>query len=387
MLTPDTDPLLMIPGPTNLPPEVREALSGPGYYHRGEQMRTLLERCTDGLRRLMGLSGDVLTLTSSGTGAIQAAITSFLSPGDRVLTVEAGKFGERLGEVAITFGADVTPLSIEPGCAADPEAVREALAGGDFRALLTVYNETATGVMHPIPEIAAAAHEAGALVICDCVSCLGGVPIEADAWGIDVVCAGSQKCLMLPPGLAFVGVRDEAWEAAEGSTMPSYYFDLRKARESLHKGETPYTPATSLIAALGASLDLIEAEGLDAVFARHAAMADATRAAVQAAGLRLFAEEGARSQTVTAVESPVDSTKLVAYLRDTHGVLISGGQGELKGLIFRIGHMGTVDLAQIERTVEALADGLSKLGHECDAAAMLAALRADAARAAASGER
>ncbi len=373
MLTHDSDPLLMIPGPTNLPPEVREALSGPGHYHRGEQMRELLERCTDGLRGLMGLSGDVLTLTSSGTGALEAAITSFLSPGDRVLVIEAGKFGERLGEIATAFGADVTPLTIEPGRAADPDAVCEALADGDFCALLTVYNETSTGVMHPIREIATVAKDAGALVICDCVSCLGGVPVEADAWGIDVIAAGSQKCLMLPPGLAFVGVRDEAWEAPEGSTMPSYYFDLRKARESLHKGQTPYTPATSLIDALGASLDLIEAEGLDAVFARHATMADATRAAVQAAGLRLFAEEGARSQTVTAVQSPVDSTELVAYLRETHGVLISGGQGELKGRIFRIGHMGTADLAQIERTVEALADGLSNLGYECDVAAMLAA--------------
>lgn len=379
---PHTEPLLMIPGPTNLPSPVREALSGPGFYHRGEQMRKLLERCTDGLRRLMGTGGDVLILTSSGTGALEAAITGFLSPGDRVLAIEGGKFGERLREIAAAFGAEVASLTVEPGRAADPEAVREALSAGGLRALLTVHNETSTGVMHPIREIAAAAREAGALVICDCVSCLGGVPVEADAWGIDVVASGSQKCLMLPPGLAFVGVRGEAWGATERATMPSYYFDLRKARESLHKGQTPYTPATSLIAALGAALDLIEAEGLEAVFARHAAMAGATRAAIEAAGLRLFAEEGARSQTVTAVHSPVDSVKLVAYLRDTHNVLISGGQGDLKGRIFRIGHMGTVRLPEIERTVEALADGLSNLGYECDAAAMLDAARA----AAASGE-
>ena len=372
------DPLLMIPGPTNLPPEVREALSGPGYYHRGEHMRELLERCTRGLQGLMGTSGDVITLASSGTGALEAAITSFLSPGERVLAIEAGKFGERLREIATAFGAEVTSLETEPGHAADPEAVSDALAGADYRALLTVYNETSTGVMHPIREIAAAAQDSGAPVICDCVSCLGGVPVEADEWGIDVVAAGSQKCLMLPPGLAFVGVRDEAWAAAERSEMPGYYFDLQKARAKLADGQTPYTPATTLIAGLGAALDLIDVEGREAVYARHAAMADATRAAMQAAGLELFAEEGARSQTVTAVRSPVDSVKLVAFLRDTHGVLISGGQGDLKGRIFRVGHMGAVRLEHILRTVEALADGLSNLGHECDAVAM-----ADAARAAA----
>lgn len=367
---PDFDPLLMIPGPTNLPPEVREALAGPGCYHRGEQMRELLERCTRGLQGLMGASGDVLTLTSSGTGALEAAITSFLSPGDRVLVVEAGKFGERLGEIATAFGANVTSLAVEPGRAADPQIVADALSEADFRALLTAYNETSTGVMHPIRELASVAREAGAMVICDCVSCLGGVEVQADAWGIDVVCAGSQKCLMLPPGLAFVGVRDEAWAAAERSEMPGYYFDLLKARAKLRDGQTPYTPATTLIAGLAAALDLIEGEGREAVYARHAAMAAATRAAMEAAGLRLFAEEGARSQTVTAVHSPVDSVKLVGYLRDEHNVLISGGQGDLKGRIFRVGHMGAVRLQHILRTVEALADGLAKLGYECDAAAM-----------------
>lgn len=365
------DPLLMIPGPTNLPLEVREALSGPGFYHRGEQMCELLDRCTSGLERLMATTGDVLTLSSSGTGALEASITNFLSPGDRVLVIEAGKFGERLGEIATAFGADVATLTVEPGRAADPGAVAEALAAGDFRALLTVYNETSTGVMHPIREIAAAAKQAGALVICDCVSCLGGVPVEADEWGIDVVAAGSQKCLMLPPGLAFVGVRDDAWAAARRSKMPSYYFDLRKARESLHRGQTPYTPATTLIAGLAAALDLIEQEGLDAVFARHAAMAGATRDAMEAAELELFAEECARSETVTAVRSPVDSVKLVELLRDEHNVLISGGQGDLRGRIFRIGHMGAVAIEEIERTLEALADALSNLGYECDAAAMI----------------
>lgn len=375
----ETDPLLMIPGPTNLPPEVREALGAPGFYHRGEQMAALLKRCEDGLRTLMGLTGDALILTASGTGALEASIANFFSPGDRVLAIEGGKFGERMGEIAAAFGASVTSLTVEAGRAADSREVAAAVTRSRPRAVLTVHNETSTGVMHPVRAIAAAAKAAGAICVADCVSCLGGVPVKGDAWGIDVIAAGSQKCLMLPPGLSFVGVSDGTWPLAESSTMPRYYFDLQKARESQAKGQTPYTPATGLIAGLAASLDRIEAEGLDHVFARHASMAAATRAAVEAAGLMLFAEEGARSHTVTAVHSPVDSVKLVALLREEHGVVISGGQGDLKGRIFRIGHMGTVTLAEIERTLEALADGLANLGYECDATEMVAAAREAAA--------
>ena len=376
----DTDPLLMIPGPTNLPPEVREVLGAASFYHRGEKMASLLKRCERGLSRLMGLTGDVLILTSSGTGALEAAITSLLSPGDRVLAIEGGKFGERMAQIASAFGAQVTSLEVEPGRSADPTDVADAITASHPRAVLTVYNETSTGVMHPIRAIAAAAKAGGARTLVDCVSCLGGVPVDADDRGLDVIVAGSQKCLMLPPGLGFAGVSEGAWPLVESAEMPRYYFDLQRARESLQKGQTPFTPATGLIAALAVALDLIEAEGLDCVFARHAAMAAATRAAMEAAGLELFAEEGARSETVTAVRSPVDSVKLVALLREDHDVLISGGQGDLKGRIFRIGHMGTVTLAQIERTVEALADGLSNLGYKCDAEEMIAAAREAAGR-------
>lgn len=377
----ERDPLLMIPGPTNLPREVRRALSGPGFYHRGERMAALMERCTEGLRRLMGTSGDVLTLTCSGSGALEAAVTNLLSPGDAVLVVGGGKFGERMGEIAASFDAEVNAFVVEPGRAADPDGVRRALPD-DAAAVLCVYNETSTGVMHPVEQIAAVARDAGAAVMTDTVSCLGGVGVLADEWGLDAVCAGSQKCLMLPPGLAFVGLSERAWEMAECGGMPRYYFDLLKARESLGKGQTPYTPATSLIASLAASLDLIEAEGHDAVFARHAAMAAAVRAAMVAAGLELFAEEGYRSPTVTAVHSPVDSVRLVERVREDSGVLISGGQGELKGRIFRIGHMGMVRMEHIERTVEAVAGGLNALGHACDVEEMVAA-----AHEAAGGER
>ena len=377
------DPLLMIPGPTNLPLEVRAALAGPGIYHRGPEFARLLARCTDGLRALLGTSGDVLLLTSSGTGALEAAITNFLSPGDPVLAVQAGKFGERLGDIAQAFGAEVTRCEFEYGRAADPQVISDALGGGHYRALLCVQNETSTGVMHPIGEIARAARDAGAFAIVDCVSCLGGVPVLTDERGLDVVAAGSQKCLMLPPGLALVGVAPHMWQVAEAALMPRYYFDLLKARESAAKGQTPYTPNTSLLVALGASLDLIEAEGIERVFARHRAMADAVRAAVAVAGLQLFADPQHLSDTVTAICSPagVDSVELVSGVWARHEVLISGGQGPLRGRIFRIGHMGVIRLPQVLRTLEAVADVLGELGYPCDAAAML-----DAARAAAGGE-
>jgi len=369
------DPLLMIPGPTNLPAPVRAALAGPGIYHRGEEFARLLARCSAGLRALLGTASEPLILTSSGTGAVEAAITNFLSPGDRVLAVQAGKFGERMGDIAAAFGAEVQRCEFEPGRAAEPNTVAQALQQRDFVALLCVQNETSTGVVHPVAEIAKLAREAGVLCIVDAVSCLGGVPVLMDQWGLHAVAAGSQKCLMLPPGLAVVGVAEEAWEWSERAKMPRYYFDLRAARAAAQKGQTPYTPNTSLLLGLAASLDLIEAEGIAQVFARHRRLARAVRAAMAAVGLRLFADERWASDTVTAVCAPagVDSTVLVKTVWERHRVLISGGQGELKGRIFRIGHMGMVDLPMILRTLEAVADGLMALGYDLDRQAMLEA--------------
>lgn len=369
------DPLLMIPGPTNLPDEVREALAQPSIYHRGDEAAELVARCEQGLKKLLGTEGDALILTSSGTGAMEAAITSSLSPGDEVLCVEAGKFGERMGDIAQAFGANVTRCLFEYGRGIDPRAVVDALADERYRAVLCAVNETSTGVVHPIRKIARVATEAGAFVIADCVSCLGGMLVDMDARGLALVAAGSQKCLMLPPGLAVVGVAPWAWEIIEEARMPRYYFDLTKARESAAKGQTPWTPNTSLLAGLAASLDLIEAEGIEQVLTRHWAMANAVRAAMVAGGLKLFADPEYASDTVTSIKSPagVDSVELVRCVWETSGVLISGGQGDLKGRIFRIGHMGSTGIDEILRTVEAVAGGLVALGHECDAGEMLAA--------------
>ena len=370
------DILLMIPGPTNVPPQVLDALGSPSFYHRGAAFKELLEVCTEGLKKVYQTANDVLILTSSGSGAVEAAIVNVLSPGDKVLVIEGGKFGERMKDIAMTFGAEVDVLPVEPGRAADPEVVRRLLS--DHKALLFVQNETSTGVRQDADLLAAAAREVGALSVVDTVSSMGGMSIPVDEWGLDAVAAGSQKAFMLPPGLAFVSMSEKAWEAAASARMPRAYFDLVAARKSLAKGQTPWTPNVNMIRALAVSLELIFAEGLENVWRRHHALGEACRAAVDALGLRLFADREHASDVVTAVHSPdgLDSKELVSRVRDNHKILISGGQGELAGKIFRIGHMGCCQLDDLLRTIEATAIELNALGFACAAQEGLAAARA-----------
>lgn len=363
-----SDPLLMIPGPTILPPEVREALSRPSIYHRGEGFATLLEECTEGLRTLFDTSQSPLILSASGTGGVEAALVNTLSPGDRVLAVNSGKFGERMGQIASTYGAAVDCVPVEPGCAAHPDAVGEALAKTKYQALLFVLNETSTGVKQNGAALAAVAREAGTLTIVDCVSAIAGMPISFDRNGYTATGAGSQKALMLPPGLAFAVLSEEGLQAAQTARMPRFYFDLPKALKALEKGQTPYTPNVNMILALRASLRLIQAEGLAQLQERHRRMARACRTAARVAGLELLASEADASDVVTAIKAPacVDSSELVKRLRDRHDILISGGQDALKGKIFRIGHLGAARLDDLLRTWEATATELTGLGHECD---------------------
>jgi aspartate aminotransferase-like enzyme len=370
------DLLLMIPGPTNLPPEVQEALGRPAFYHRGNDFAELIAACNSGLKRVFQTGNDVFVLTSSGTGAVEAAVVNVLSPGDRVLAIDGGKFGERLGEIAAAFGARVDVLTVEPGRAADPADVTSRLSG--HKALLFVQNETSTGVRQDADLLAAAASAAGAITVVDTVSSMGGMSIPCDRWGLDVVASGSQKAFMLPPGLAFVSMSPRAWEASASATMPRSYFDLRAAKKSLDKGQTPFTPNVNMVRALGVALDLILAEGLDKVWRRHHALAEACRASMKAMGLQLFADEPHASDVVTAVKSPdgVSSKDLVGRVRDNHRILISGGQGDLAGKIFRIGHMGCCQIDDLLRTLEATGLELQALGAKADLAAGLDAARA-----------
>lgn len=362
------DPLLMIPGPTNLPPEVQEAVGGPGMYHRGPQFAALLDKCNRGLQLVFQTTGDVLILTASGTGGVEAAIVNLIERNDRVLVVNGGKFGERMGEIAARIGAAVTTLDVAPGRAAEPRQVTELLERSPFRAVLLVHNETSTGVTQNVATLARIARDYDCLTIVDCVSGMGGIPVKTDDWGLDAVVAGSQKAFMLPPGLAFVALSERAWEVARRCKTPRHYFDLPAARESFAKGQTPWTPAVNLIQGLEAALELMLAEGMEAVYARHAAAGRATRAAMSALGVELFADPAYASNVVTALRSPdgLDSTALVKRVREEAGIVISGGQGELKGRIFRIGHLGAVTRADIECTVVAVGEALAALGHRCD---------------------
>jgi len=307
---------------------------------------------------------------------MEAGIVNFLSPGDRVIAINSGKFGERLGEIASAFGAEVSWLTVEPGRAATPDML-DALAG-DLSpvAVLLAQNETSTGVCQDVAALTQVAASHGALVLVDAVSSLGGIPFEMDSWAVDVVMSGSQKALMLPPGLAFVAVSERAWQAAEHAQMPRYYFDLRAAHNSAEKGQTPYTPNVNMIVALAEVVALIQAEGLPNVYRRHHQMGEATRAAMQALGLALFADPEYASDVVTAVQSPegLDSAQLVDQVRDEHNILISGGQSELKGKIFRIGHLGYAGLSDIRRTVKAVAASLARLGYQCSMDAALQAI-------------
>lgn len=360
--------LLMIPGPTNVPPQVRAAIGGPTMYHRGPEFAALLDKCNRGLQTVFQTTSDVPILSASGTGGVEAAIVNLINPDDRVLVINGGKFGERMAQIAGRYGALVTEVEVEAGRAAEPQQVADVLAHRPFKALLFVQNETSTGVTQNVATLSKIARDYRCLTIVDCVSGMGGIPVKTDAWELDAVVAGSQKAFMLPPGLSFVALSPRGWELAEQCKTPRFYFDLPAARASLAKGQTPYTPAVNLIQGLGAALDLMLAEGMQAVYARHAAAGRATRAAMTALELKLFADPAYASNVVTAVTSPdgLDSGQLVKTVRSDANIVISGGQGGLKGKIFRIGHMGMVNLEQITRTVEAVGQALVKLGHACD---------------------
>jgi aspartate aminotransferase-like enzyme len=338
--------------------------------HRGPEFQELVLRVSEGMRPAFKTRQDIMILTSSGTGGLEAAIVSFLSPGDPVLAVSIGNFGERFGKIAAAYGANVTMLEFEWGQAADPATVREAIvsmraAGTTPKAVLITFNETSTGVTNPLPQLATAVHDAApdALVVVDGVSGIGAMPFEMDAWGIDVVVTGSQKAWMIPPGLAMAAASDRAWAAAETATMPRFYFDLVKHREALPKGQTPWTPAVGLFFQLEAALVLIEAEGYEGVYARHAACGAAARAGLASMGFELYADQAHASNSVTSAMVPpdVEWSAINSELRD-RGLVLAGGQGKMKGKIFRIGHLGDVSVGDIVRAIEVREEGAVAAG-------------------------
>jgi len=345
------EPNLRIPGPTALPPSVREAGGRQMINHRGPEFATMLGRILEGMKPFFGTTSDVAMLTCAGSGGLEAAIVNTLSPGDRVLAVSIGSFGDRFAKIASIYGAAVTKIEVEWGQAADPEAVRSALAAeAGYRAVLLTHNETSTGVMNPIGELAAAAREASpeTLILVDSVSGLGAVPFEMDVWGVDVVVTGSQKAWMAAPGLAMIAASTRGWAATETATMPRFYLDLRVHRESAAAGQTPFTPAIAVVYQVDEGLRLMQAEGKDGVFARHEACAAASRAGLRALGFELLADDLVASKTVTAAKLPEgEDWKPFNAAIKAHGVVLAGGQGKLTGKIFRLGHLGSVTVDEI----------------------------------------
>jgi aspartate aminotransferase-like enzyme len=352
-----SEPNLRIPGPTTLPPSVREAGGRQMINHRGPEFKELLGRLQAGMKPYFGTTGDIAILTCAGTGGLEAAVVNTLSPGDRVLAVSIGAFGDRFAKIAEAYGASVDRVSAEWGWAAAPDEVRERLGTGDYRAVLLTHNETSTGVMNPIADLAAAVRGAApdALILVDTVSSLGAVPFDMDGWGIDVVATGSQKAWMAAPGLAMVAASERAWAAMETAKMPRFYLDLRRHREAIADGETPWTPAVAVAFQVDEGLRLMQEEGQAAVFARHIACAAATQAGLQALGFELFADPDHRSRTVTAAHIP-DGLDWKAFNADLkrRGLIVAGGQARLAGKVFRVGHLGSVSVDEIVDALETL---------------------------------
>jgi aspartate aminotransferase-like enzyme len=360
---------LMTPGPTPVPPEVLAAMAQPVTHHRGPDFRVVYERCLGRLREVCRTASDVLLLTASGTAAMESAVANLCSPGDRVVVVSAGYFGERWSAIARAYGCAVEELRYAWGeiPSADDLAARLGELGGAHVVYLT-HSETSTGVVADVQALAAVAKEAGALVAVDAISSLGALPLETDAWGLDAVASGSQKALMTPPGLALVAVSDAALQASARATSPRFYVDWERTRKAQDRLDAPFTPAVSLVAGLDVALGILLERGLEAAFAEHRRLGRACREGAKAMGLQLFSPDDDGSAVVTAIRAPegVDSGEIVLALRDRYGITIANGQGDLKGKIFRIGHIGYFDVFDITTALAAVELALAEAGADVE---------------------
>ena len=356
---------LLAPGPTPVPPEALLAMAMPIIHHRAPDFLPVLESAKKGLQWLYQTKNDVLILCSTGTGGMEGSVTNFLSPGDDVLVINGGKFGERWTKICQAYGMKVEELIVEWGYAAKADQVEAALKKNPkIKAVFIQANETSTGVYHDVKSVAAVVRKTDALFVVDAISALVAHDIKADEWGIDVMIGGSQKGVMLPPGLAFVSVSDKAWKMADTAKTPKFYFNFKKERDNLAKNQTNFTSAVTLIIGLNASIKMLQAEGLENVFARHDRLARATRAGALALGLKLFPRESP-SNALTAIEAPagVDGQAIYKDLRVKYGITGAGGQDKLKGKIFRIAHLGYADTFDVITAIAGIEMVLKGLGH------------------------
>ncbi|HDO21768.1 MAG TPA: alanine--glyoxylate aminotransferase family protein [Nitrospirae bacterium] len=358
---------LLAPGPTPVPPEVLMSMSMPIIHHRSPDFIPVLESAKEGLKWLYQTDNDVLILCSTGTGGMVGAVNNFFNPSEKVIVVNGGKFGERWTRICKSYGLDVTEIEVRWGYAVRPEQVEEALRGNpDIKGVFIQASETSTGVYHDIKTVAEVVGKYDdTLMVVDAISALVAHDLKTDEWGIDVMVGGSQKGVMLPPGLAFVSVSDKAWARAEKCSMPNFYFNFRAEREKLKNNQTNFTSPVTLIIGLNEVIGILRKEGLENAFHRHARLAHATREAVRATGLNLFAKESP-SNSVTAIEAPagIDGQLIYKTLRESFGVTAAGGQGDAKGKIFRIAHLGYTGIFDVITAVSAVEMTLKKLGHD-----------------------
>ncbi len=360
--------MLMIPGPTPVPERVLRAIAQHPIGHRTSEFSAMIGEINANLQWLHQTKNDVLTLAASGTGAMEAGIINFLSAGDRVLVGVNGKFGDRWAKICQAYGVNTEVISAEWGKPLNPEDFRQALEADtdkSIKAVIITHSETSTGVLNDLEAINRHVKAHGALIIVDAVTSLGAYNIPIDEWGLDVVGSGSQKGFMMPPGLGFVSVSEKAWQAYETATLPKFYLDLGKYRKTAAKNSTPFTPPINLYFGLHAALEMMKAEGLESIFARHARHTTATRAAVRAMSLPLFGSDDCASPAITAVmPQSVDAEAVRGIMKKKYDIALAGGQDDLKGKIFRIGHLGFVSDRDILTAIAALEATLFELGHD-----------------------
>jgi len=367
---------LVTPGPTPVPPEVLAATAAPMIHHRSPDFRGTLERVTERLQQVFRTENDIVHLTSAGTGAMESVFQNLVSPGDPVLVVSHGFFGERFAAQAEVYGCKLTHLRYGWGESPNPDEVGAQLEEmGGAKIVFLTHSDTSTGVVSDVQAIAERISGSDALVVVDAISSLAAVPLETDAWGIDVVITSSHKALMSPPGLAFVSVSEAAFEASRSATSPRYYFDWERARAAQEKGENPFSPAISLFLGVDVALGMILEEGLDSAFERHVRLGRAARAGVKAMGLELFSPDEDRSAVVTAIKMPegIDGGSIVLSMRERSGVTIIGGQGELRGKIVRFGHIGYIDVFDVTTALTALELAMVEAGADVERSAAVTA--------------
>lgn len=355
---------LFTPGPTQIPERVVVAMSGPMIHHRGPEFKALFEEVTKRLKYVFQTKGDVLILTASGSGGMEASVVNLLSPGDKVLAIEFGKFGERWGELCRAYG--MTPITLKApwGEAPDPAEVKKVVQSNPgLKAVFFTHSETSTGVASDVKEIAKIIREhSEALTVIDGITSVGVLPLYMDDWNIDVCVTGSQKGVMIPPGLAFVALNERAWQAVEKSKLPRYYFDFLKARKSAAEKSTAFTPAVTLLVGLQESLRMMENLGLEFFWKKYDRLASATREGMKALGLELFAKTPSNALTSVKVPPGVEGSALTKTLREKYGVTVAGGQSQLKGKIFRVAHMGYYDHMDMVALMAAVEMTLADLG-------------------------